>query len=253
MLANTWGDKFSYRTMQDLARFSRTYNLADQQIAADTNTYNIQSTGTGACVINSVYVPSLTADDALSIITEQTAPTATTESWDLLADAGTAFVVDDEVYTGTLTSVTQKFYKCLVAHTPTGSDCMKPADRTDLWQAIPNADTLTLDDDETAFMMITAESSLGTLGTLGIWIACTELGEATVAPANGVIVPYFDPSYYVVVAFALLTQNYNDCDDGVVGYATAGNGVIDWTATRDATYYVQLGPVYPHIDNMPKN
>jgi hypothetical protein len=237
--------------MKDLARFLTTYNMADQTVAVDgTNVYNIQSTGTAACVINGVYVPSLTADAELLIITDQAAPTVTTESWPLLTAAGvTTWAVDDEVYTGTLTGISQKFYKCLVAHR--NDESLEPADNPDLWQAIPNIDTLSLVDDATLWVMITAESSLGTLGKLGIWIASTELGD-TSAPTNGIVVPYFDPSYYCVVAFGYVLNNIGSAT-GIVGAAGTGAGYIDWTSTQDLTYYVQLGPVFPAAANMPKN
>ena len=252
MLANNWGDKFGHRPMRDLARFLTTYNMADQGIAVDgTNVYNIESTGTGACVINGVYVPSLTADTELLIITDQAAPTVTTESWPLLADANSALAVDDEVYTGTLTGISQKFYKVLVAHNANRDQA--PVDCPELFQAIPNADTLSLANGKTTYMMITAESSLGTLGKLGIWIASSALGTGNAAPTLGIdAIPYFDPSYYVVVAFALVTNKTNSAT-GIIGAATVGSGGINWTSTTDAVYYVQLGPVFPSPSNMPKN
>ena len=248
---SNWGKYFGHTAMKELAAFSTTYNMADQTVAVDgTNVYNIQSGGTGACVINGVYIPSLTADDELLIKTDQAAPTVTTESWPLLADANSALAVDDEVYTGTLTGVSQKFYKVLVAHNANRDQA--PADCPDLFQAIPNIDTLSLIEDATLWVMITAESSLGTLGQLGMWIASTELGVAAAAPTNGCVVPYFDPSYYCVVAFAYLLNTTGNAT-GIVGAAGTGAGYIEMTAAADMTYYVQLGPVYPAIANMPKN
>jgi len=250
---SNWGKYFGHTAMKELAAFSTTYNMADQTVAVDgTNVYNIQSGGTGACVINGVYIPSLTADAELLIITDQAAPTVTTESWPLLADANSALAVDDEVYTGTLTGVSQKFYKVLVAHNANRDQA--PADCPDLFQAIPNADTLALADGISTWVMITAESSLGTLGKLGIWIASSALGLGDdAAPILGIdAIPYFDPSYYVVVAFALVTNNTNTAA-GVIGAATVGGGGIEWTADADVVYYVQLGPVFPSPSNMPKN
>ena len=254
MIDNNWGDKFSHRPMQDLARFVTTYNGATQTVAVDgSHDYSIQTAAAAPAMINGIYIPTLTADAELVIAVDTPHPTATTESWPLLADAQTSFVADDEVYTGTLAGIDQKFYKCLSAHVGMGRDLYKPEDRPDLWQAIPNADGLILDDDETCWVMITAESSEGTLGQLGIWIASTELGTSTAEPTNGLRVPFFDPAYYVVVAFALLTQNYNDCDDGEIGAALEEDYGIDWTAGRDAAYTIVLGPVFPHPDNLPNN
>ena len=248
MQSSNWGDMFSHTAMKDLARFLTTYNMADQTVAVDgTNVYNIQSSGTGDCTINGVYIPSLAADAELLIITDQAAPTVTTESWELLCAAGvTSFAVDDEVYTGTLTGVSQKFYKCLVAH-----DCIygtEPANNPNLWQAIPNADTLSMIADATCWFMVTAESD----GTLGLWIASTELGVAAAAPTNGLRVPYFDPSVYCVIAFVYIDNDEYDAT-GVVGAALTDDGGIDWDSGADATYHVVLGPVFPHPDNMPKN
>ena len=254
MLANNWGDKFGHRPMRDLARFLTTYNMADQgvQVHAGTVTdYTIKSTGTAGCVINGVYIPSLTADAQLVIYTDQAAPTITTESWPLLADANTALAVDDEVYTGTLTGISQKFYKVLVAHNANRDQA--PVDCPELFQAIPNASGLAVADEATCYVMITAESSLGTLGQLGIWIANSAFGAGDAAPTGGIdAIPYFDPSYYVVLAFALVVNKTNSAD-AVIGFATSGNGALDWTQDADAYYYIQTGPVFPSPSNMPKN
>ena len=243
MLANNWGDKFGHRPMKDLARFLTTYNMASQTIAVDENVYDIQSTGTGACTINGIYIPSLTVDAAYPIATAQAAPTVTTESWQLLCDAGvTTFAVDDEVYTGTLTGVSQKFYKCLAAHKCI--DGTQPAQNPQLWQAIPNAHTLALAINEVFMAMVTAESD----GTLGVWIACSVLGTGEAQPA--LVVPYFDPAVYCVVAFMGINNTTNAAENS---YGAVGTGAGYITHATDATFYQVIGPVFPHPDNMPKN
>ena len=243
MQKSNWGDLFSHRPMKDLARFLTTYNMASQTIAADENVYDIQSTGTGICTINGVFIETLTVDAAYPIATAQAAPTETTESWQLLIDAGvTTFAVDDEVYTGTLTGVSQKFYKCIEAHK--GIEGTNPAENTNLWQAIPNAHNLALAIDETFMAMVTAEAD----GTLGVWIACIVLGASNAMPA--LIIPYFDPSVYCVVAFMEI-DNTTNADTNSYGAVGTGAGYI--THASDATFHQVIGPVFPHADNMPKN
>jgi len=242
MLANNWGDKFGHRPMKDLARFLTTYNMASQTIAVDENVYDIQSTGTGACTINGIYIPSLTVDAAYPIATAQAAPTVTTESWPLLADANSALAVDDEVYTGTLTGVSQKFYKVLVAHNANRDQA--PVDCPELFQAIPNAHTLALAINEVFMAMVTAESD----GTLGVWIACSVLGTGEAQPA--LVVPYFDPAVYCVVAFMGINNTTNAAENS---YGAVGTGAGYITHATDATFYQVIGPVFPHPNNMPKN
>ena len=242
MQNSNWGDKFSHVAMKDLARFLSTYNMADQTIAADTNVWDIQSNGTGACTINGIYIPSLPVDDVLDISLEQIAPVVTTHSWELLTAAGvTSHAVDDEVYTGTLTSIDQKFYKCLVAHD--GVYGTEPANNPNLWQSLPNIDTLALLDDFRLWTMITAEAD----GTLGVWIASEAVSAIETAPT--LKVPYFDPSIYCVVAFG---DYRNDEGTTSVQFGDDGGGSI-WTQGGDCWFNVVLGPVFPHPDNMPKN
>jgi hypothetical protein len=116
----------------------------------------------------------------------------------------------------------------------------------DLWQAIPNADTLSLIDDASVWFMVTAEAD----GTLGLWVASEELSTVTVPDLK---VPYFDPSVYCVLAFIECINTTNTAT-GVIGAATVGNGGIETTAAADfATYHIVIGPVFPHPDNMPVN
>ena len=247
MQKSNWGDRFSYTPMADMARFLTTYNMGTQTLAVDTLVYAIQTSGTGGqCTINGVFIPSLDRDAEHIMATAQPAPTTTTESWELLCAAGvTSFVADDEVYTGIITGISQKFYKCLVAH-----DCVygtEPANNPNLWQAIPNIDGLSMADHAVTWAMVTAEAD----GTLGVWIASEAF---VVRTADAVLkVPYFDPSIYCVIAFVDLENELNN-GTGVVGSALIGAGGIDWTAAADATVYnIVIGPVFPHPDNMPKN
>ena len=240
MQANNWGDLFGHRPMRDLARFLTTYNMATQAVAADSNEYDLQTTGGAACVINGIYIPALTADDPYDISAEQTAPTITTESWKLLTAAGvTTWAVDDECYTGTHTAIDQKFYKCLKAHQ--NDESLEPADNPDLWQAIPNAEGYSLANDFACMFMVTAESD----GTLGVWIASTTASATTFVP--DLVVPFFDPAVYCVIGF-ILNDNDNGSAAAVVGAASAG---VLWLT--DGTIYQVIGPVFPHPNNMPKN
>lgn len=71
-----WNTQFGHGPMRALAEYVTTYNMASQTIAVDNaNTENIQSTGTGACVINGVLINSLTADAELDISADTTAMT----------------------------------------------------------------------------------------------------------------------------------------------------------------------------------
>ena len=59
--SGNWAGLFNHRAMKDLAAYLTTYNMETQAVAfaaADPAT-----TGTKQCVINGVYIPSLTAED----------------------------------------------------------------------------------------------------------------------------------------------------------------------------------------------
>ena len=239
MQSSNWGDLFQYVGMKDLARFLTTFNMVSQQIAVDgVNVYSIQSTGLQDCTINGVYIPALPADAELIINTDQAAPT---DEWDLLAAAGvTTCAVDDEVYTGTLQGVDQKFYKCLVAHDLRYGT--EPAENPQLWQALPNLDEMELTDDFRLWIMVTAESD----GTLGCWIASD--AHVAIGTTPTLKIPYFDPSVYCVVA---IIDYRNDAAATVTFGEAAGNGTF--TDTDDAWIQQVVGPVFPHPDFLPKN
>ena len=240
MLANTWGDKFDDKAMKDFARFATTYNLVSQTLAVHgSNRYDMIIAGGGDFVMNGIYYLAMAANTASLFATNQTAPTATTEAWDYLTAAETSFAVDDICYTGAITTINQKFYKCVKAHEADYS--LEPADNTDLWQAYANADEYILANDYCATMMVTAKSD----GTLQQWIACETATASGTAPT--IKVPFFDPSLYVVVGFMWYD---NDLGSNTVTFCQTDGSVAMQT---DATFYQQLGPVFPHPDNLPKN
>jgi hypothetical protein len=56
---------------RDIMDFMGTYNMATQAVAADgSHAYNVQTTGGGACVIDTVLIPALDADAEHLIVTE---------------------------------------------------------------------------------------------------------------------------------------------------------------------------------------
>ena len=143
-----WGNLFSHVPMRELAGYLTTYNMDTQTIAVDgTNVYNIQSTGTGQCVINSAYINSLTVDAELLITDGEV-----TTQW----AGNTAYSADDEVVVGTPNG---EMFKCLVAHTSVHT----PKQGDGFWQAIPNLAGYELADDFRLLIMVTAEAD-GTLG-----------------------------------------------------------------------------------------
>jgi hypothetical protein len=233
------GDKFSLLAAKEFARFMTTYNMVSQAVVEHGSvTWDLKTTGTGDCTINGVYIPSLTVNTAHDISVDQAAPTTTTEDWSLVDQAaGTkSWAVDDECYTGVITTVNQKFYKCLIAHDLAPGT--EPEHRKDLWQDIPNADGYSLANDFRCWTMITADSA----GLLGVWIA------STVATAIGVgatlVVPYFDPAVYCVIAFG---EYANDAGSTAIVFGASG----DWST--DGGLIQVIGPVLPHPDNMPNN
>lgn len=63
-----WGKRFTKKAAQDLAAYMASYNMESQAVAVDgVNTENLQTTGTKPCMINGVFIPSLTADAELDI------------------------------------------------------------------------------------------------------------------------------------------------------------------------------------------
>jgi len=58
-----WGKLFSFRAMRELAAYLTSYNMANQTVALDANAQDLQTTGTGSCMIDGVFIPSLAADD----------------------------------------------------------------------------------------------------------------------------------------------------------------------------------------------
>jgi hypothetical protein len=238
MQPSNWGDKFSHIAMKDLARFLSTYNMVTQTLAVDgTNVYNIQSGGGGDCTINGVYIAALAADAELLHATEGAAPSA---AW----AANTSYSADDTVYTGTLTNVNQMFWKCLKAHKSMHGLEPDGNRNQNLWQAIPNAYGISMVVDATINVMVTAESD----GTLGIWTACIVQGAGNAQPA--LIVPYFDPAIYCVVAFIEI-DNTTNAATNIYGAAGTGAGYI--TYATDGTFLQVIGPVLPHPTNMPVN
>jgi hypothetical protein len=230
MATNNWGSKFSHVAMKQLASFLSTFNQVDQTIAVDgANVYNIQSTGTGDCTINGVYIPSLPVDAEL-LITD----TEVTTAW----AANTEYSVDDEVYFGAPDGEGVMYYKCLKAHT---SDLnIPPAYDKTVWQDIPNLAGQALADDFRILIMVTAEAD----GTLGVWRASVDTAIGTVPVA---VIPYFDPSVYCVVGFI---DYANDAASAEVIFGDTGGGVDFGT---DGTFTAQIGPVFPAAANLPKN
>ena len=230
MATNAWGSKFSYVAMKQLAAFLTTYNMADQALLDDgTNVYNIEITGTGACCINGVYIPSLTANTE-ELLTAQEVTTA----W----AANTVYAAGDEVYFGGAGASGVKYYKCLTAHT---SDLnVPPAHDKTIWQDLPNLAGQEIADDIRILIMVTAESD----GSLGVWRASADTAIGTVPTPD---IPYFDPSVYMVVGWF---DYANDAASAAVTFGDTGGG-SDFDA--DGTPTQQIGPVFPSAANLPKN
>lgn len=233
MQTSVHGDKFSYVAMKDFARFMTTYNMVSQAVSAETNVYDIDDTGTQDFTMNGLYVLEKTIDPASVINTEQAAPTS-------IWAANVAQVVDDEVYTGTLQSTTQMFWKCIKAHTTSGDKSPHNGQNSDLWEALPNADEMELADDFRIKFLIT--SLIG--GELRLWIASAQSAIGTEPTLK---IPYYDPSVHVAVG---IVDYANDNAEGTVTFGESGGGVDFAT---DGSFINIIGPCLPHPDNMPKN
>jgi hypothetical protein len=230
-MANAWGSKFSYVAMKQLAAFLTTYNMADQALLDDgTNVYNIEITGTGACCINGVYIPSLTANTE-ELLTAQ----EVTTKW----LPNTVYAADTEVYFGGAGAAGVKFYKCLLAHT--SDENVPPANSKTMWQDLPNLAGQEVADDFRVLIMVTAESD----GSLGIWRASVDVAKGTVPTPD---IPYFDPTIYMVVGWIDFA---NDTAGTAVTFGDTGGGV-DFDSA-DGVFTQQIGPVFPSAANLPKN
>ena len=61
MTDNNWGERFGNKGLSALAGFMSTYNMATQTFVFSTA--DPRTTGTAACFINGVYIPSLTVEN----------------------------------------------------------------------------------------------------------------------------------------------------------------------------------------------
>jgi hypothetical protein len=91
-----WGKRFTKKSAQDLAAYMTSYNMESQVVSYvdDADDNDLQTTGTKPCMINGVFIPSLTADASMIVADDTTGNAAGTtiaddfERWFIvLADA----------------------------------------------------------------------------------------------------------------------------------------------------------------------
>lgn len=219
--------KFSHRPMVDLAAFLLTRNGAETQAFAidGTNAENVQTTGTKPCIINGVYIKSLTADAELDISADKQLTVWVT---------ATAYTTVDMRYVEDADGHKQ-WYKCISNHTSASGN--KPGSG-DSWrtywarssQTAENAVGNSIAQDDT-YNYLALVNSAGTL----------TLVKADDGSGN-LQIPNFEPEVFCAIGYLTVTP-------------TSGAHVLGTTAlTTVGTFSQLIGvPVTPAAAKIDQN
>jgi len=227
-------DQFSLKAMQDIMAYSRTQLMASMTVKRDDNDLQ-QTTGAAHAVIDGVHDETLAKDPDLTISTDLQLTiwlTATAYT----AAASCRYVEDANGH--------KQWYHCILDHT--SSAATKPGQPDSInatWKsywvessnrAIQAAGTVTATG-YSRWILVLAHVTTGIMTTV---LAGPAVLDANIALFNSLVIPAFDPKYFVAIALLKLNA------DADTWGTTDSNGVTTVTQL--------VGPVYPSglgIDN----
>ena len=224
-ITNKWATKFHHVSMIQFVKYFMSSNMESQALAIHgTNAQNIKTTGTKACNINGVYIPSLPADSEYVIASEAPyAAWASGQSYDLNSE-----VVDAD----------GKHWVCVQAHTsaaynhPLVDTTGVYWKRLDKWAVAAAGNSIA--QNKQAHYLICALND----GTLRAFMAYVPGTEGATTP---IVIPPFDPERYVAVGLVTVKP-------------TSGAHIFGTTAlTTVGTFTQFLGPIFPDADFVDKN
>jgi hypothetical protein len=234
-IVNTFVDKFSYRPVQNLVRYSLTQNCESQAVVCAGAETEIDDTGTKGVIINGVPV-------ILPVDTDYETADVAYADWAVSTAYTVAGLISEVV-------VEQRHFTCILAHTSSsvatvaGDKPLIGVNWRTYWRemdtfavqafgdSIPAGNVTT----QTRYYLICAIAA----GNLRAFKAYTGTGAATVQ------IPAFDPSRWVAVALVKLVW--------------VGAGAYVWhtgnwnQASMTATIQQLVGPIFPDADVIDKN
>lgn len=212
-IVNPWEEAFGHVAARKLAAYLTTMNLATQAVTLDANANDLQTTGSGAAILNGT--PFTVAED---------------QAYDISAEAAYAAWATAQSYT-TITEVTvldkniTKHFVCISAHTSSSSNHpVTGADGSTYWRELSHwaedaaGDVIAAN---TTKYYLACVNSAGTLRLFNAYdanLACK--------------IPAYDPTRYVAVALMLA---------GTTTAVTIGTTVL----TGISTFWQIIGPCIP--------
>jgi hypothetical protein len=222
-LQNDLCKRYSHDAMQDLMAYLLSYNMESQAFAIDgTNSENVQTTGTKACILNGLPIQALTVDAELDISGQSLYPAWATATEYTTGVCTTSEVVQDG-----------RHFVCISAHTSAAaSKPLHGADWRTYWKELKRWAVTgvgnSIAESMTGYYLACVDSA----GTLAMFKAY----DGTATASTTLKIPVFDPERYVPVGILKVSP-------------TSGAHVLGTTSlTTVGTFSQLVGPVFPHAD-----
>jgi hypothetical protein len=213
---------FNYKPMRMIMGYLSTYNMETQAVAIDANAEDIQTTGTGAAIINGT--PVVLAEDPALVILSDTE--GTLAAW----ATATSYSVDD-----LRKNKDEKRFRCILAHTSSAATQPMYGESWETYWEVQHHEAVNAAGDVitgagySKYYMITAKLD----GTITLWIC----GDEGLDGAEVMKVPVYDYKEYVVIGFLHVN-------------AAAAHTMGTTALTTVGTFFDAIGPVFPHPDNL---